>query len=127
MEDDESGKPSSFHKIQNLPEYRVQTGLPNPDAKYSFSWKKDKDGTYIYQSSTNRNHERDDEVTMNGLTLIEVSRAQNARSVHLKIIWSNWIWPDIRHETNPRGPYSDTLPRCRAPSPCNVYCVALSC
>jgi len=46
--------------------------LPNPDAKYSFSWRKNQDGTCICQSSTSRNYERNDEVTMDGLTTIEV-------------------------------------------------------
>lgn len=71
-EDYDSEKPSPFHNFQNLQEYRVQMGLPNPDAKYSFSWRKNQDGTYICQSSTSRNYERHDEVTMNGLTTIEV-------------------------------------------------------
>lgn len=70
--DHESEKPSPFHNFQDLQEYRVQMELPNPDAKYSFSWRKNQDGTYICQSPTSRNYERNDEVTMDGLTTIEV-------------------------------------------------------
>jgi len=70
--DHESEKPSPFHNFQNLQEYQVQMGLPNPDAKYSFPWRKNKDGTYICQPSTSRNHERNNEVTTTGLTTNEV-------------------------------------------------------